>query len=204
MTLRKDPNDQELKHLHQAYRAYMETEPWRELTDRNPILITHTQTGQQALTIAMGHWRKEYGIAMYLDQKGQQEYRRTVLGPGTSQMPNCATIAATTGERNLMAHRERRRLKPLGIPPYQENQWPAWFSSENFALHRTWLINNDEAVFLAHALNAAAHLVEEHRAGRLQITTDERPRPGVEPVIAYRSHPEGPGNWTHTPEPFSP
>ena len=105
MTLRKDPNDQELKHLHQAYRAYMETEPWRELTDRNPILITHTQTGQQALTIAMGHWRKEYGIAMYLDQKGQQEYRPHRAG--TRNVPNA----------KLRHHRSNHRgTQPHGLP----------------------------------------------------------------------------------------
>ena len=76
----------------------MAAAPWRELTDRNPVLLAHPNTRHDALAVVMGHWQKEYRVALYLGDDGKNEYHRTVLRLSPVHNPCCATIAATTGD----------------------------------------------------------------------------------------------------------
>ena len=189
----RPPTDKHLRALHEAYQAYMEHQPWRELTERNPFVLTHPVTGADALCVALGHWTIEYGLGIYLGQKGLEAYRREVLQLDLAAHWDCDQVAATTGQRNLVQYSERKRLGRLGITYEQEDGWPVWFR----ASPRRY-IRDQEAVLLTQALQASVSIVLLARAGRLEIFTDERPHPGREPVTALRSQREPGGEWEHT------
>ena len=57
-----EPTEEHLRDLHKAYRQFMKAEPWKELSDRNPFIIT--EQDQENICIVMGHWQEEFGLIL--------------------------------------------------------------------------------------------------------------------------------------------
>ena len=181
----RPPTDQHLMELHHAYQDYMAAKPWREMTDRNPFMVTNPENGEEACCIAMGHWGLEYGVAMYLEPGSIGTYRNHGLGLRPTAPVTCRLLGATTGHRNLVDMGERPRLRSMGIS-YGEDRWPIWFRPKLDQAGRILgrnVIDDQDAVILAAALRAAADIALQARLGAISITTDERPTP---PVGRYR------------------
>ena len=211
-TQQTEPTDNHLYELHMAYQAFMADRPWQELTDRNPFVIRHPDDNEQACCVVMGHWAREFGVAMYRGEAGMTAYRKTILGDEQATR-QCWTIAATTGHRSLVDDREKRRIRRMGIRYSGNSNWPIWFASfpaepaspnlpPRNARRNTRNINDQEAVFLTLALKAANDIAAQARAGRLHIHTDDRPDPQQDPVPALESTLQTDGSWNHQPFDF--
>lgn len=203
---RGTPTSEHLKELHQAYQKYMETEPWRELTERNPYAIEHPLTSESAWCMSMGHWKTEHGVAMFVDPNGIEGYFDMAIIPNINNPPDCRKVSATTGGRNLVDRAERRRLRDMDIS-YAENQWPIWFrmAKDPFTNSLTRRnINDHEAMLLAHALKSATDIALQARAGTLSITTDEREQPAGDPIPALTCRLNAEGQWQHSPLTLTP
>ena len=194
------PKDQVLKDLHQAYREYMRTEPWQELTERNPFVTRHPDTSEDIWCLAMGHWQIEYGVALYVGENAESYYRTHALRADNDAPVTCELISAATGERNLVDFSERRRLSKMGIS-YGKDEWPIWFrvktNSQGHRIGRT-PVSNEEAKLLTEALSASVDIAEQTREDRMDVKTDNRPFPGDTPVPVIRSIRREDGTWEHS------
>ena len=163
-------SDQNLLKLHQAYREFMQTRPWRELNDRNLLLFNHSDPDLQACGVVMGHWGVEHGLAAYTGALATDVFTRLALGDDGDQAQRARSIAATTGHKSLVSGDELRRIHRMGIKYRGNDNYPVWFA-RNPGEDKTRRIDDQEAAMLADWLTAtvgASHLI---RTGTLRTTT---------------------------------
>ena len=162
-------SDENLIDLHRAYQDYMRTQPWRELNDRNVLLVTHPKTGVTAYCVAMGHWGQEFGLAAYTGKRGLETYRRMTLDGDDAGARNTHTLAATTGSPLMVDAGELKRLPGLGVT-YPFNSHPVWIAT-HAAGHSPGKINDHQSIILSKALRAATDAALQIRAGTLITRT---------------------------------
>ena len=192
---RNRTTDQNLLELHQAYQAFMQTRPWRELNDRNLLLFNDPDPALQACCVVMGHWGIEYGLAVYTGELATDTFIRLALGDDGQQ---ARSIAATTGHRCLVSGDERRRMHRLGIKYHGNDNYLVWFSRDPGQV-KTRRIDDQEAAMLTDWLRAATDAALQIRARTLKTTTmgllasDD---PTFYPMQCVKL-PNG--SWQHTP-----
>ena len=162
--------DQNLLELHQAFRKFMQTRPWRELNDRNLLLFNHPVPDLQACCVVMGHWGVEHGLAAYTGELATDVFTRLALGDDGDQAKRAGSIAATTGHKSLVSGDELRRIHRMGFKYRGNDNYPVWFA-RNPGEDNTRRIDDQEAAMLADWLTAAVGASHLIRAGSLRTTT---------------------------------
>ena len=199
-----EPTEEHLRDLHKAYRQFMKAEPWKELTDRNPFIIT--EQDQENICIVMGHWQEEFGLSIIKGPNAKTATSKT-LRENVPAIEDCPTTTIATGEAKHLRQQERDTMHKLGFK-YRKH-WPVWFSTLpiiddpvlKLAVKRNTIdISDHDAVILETALRAATDIVEKSRNDKLQIHADERPDINPkEPIPAFQSVQHQDGSWSHSP-----
>lgn len=200
-----NPTGQQLADLHQAYRAYMNSEPWVHLQNTHAFRIDNPVGDDPVYCLTMGATGHEFGLAAYVGPTAKQDLINICTGQnflaGASRV-----IAGIANKRSDIAPPDLERLKGIGISYSNRAEWPAWtaippqanFESTMFlplTLNEPEEITREDATILTTAFNAAVAIANAVKSNRLHL--DSHPHQPHTRLTLITSRQNKDQSWTH-------
>ena len=157
---RNDPSLETWKNLYKAVRLFHERRPWENLLNSDLFAVLDPATGENGYCCVMGEGGIEFGLMIYLGDRGLQSFNKTMTGEiGPGEMINeLRSIGLIFGPKDFLDACDLSPIKKL-LLPFKGQWWPQ-LRSYNPG-YFPWYITEDEARFLTHCLEQSVCVADE-------------------------------------------
>lgn len=185
-----EPSTGEWRDLHEAFRDYCQAEPWQWLDNHDLVVIEHPSRDYKGYCAAMGAAGMEFGLAAYIGDEGLSGYLALMTDEIDADAPesidSMRCLSALLVDREDLDKRDRAIIRSLGLRYRGRGRWPLFRST--FPGYAPWLLDSDEAVFLAVALRNMTDVAARMSRGELDLYSDDEP--GLVLTLVFRD-----GEW---------
>ena len=185
-----EPSKKEWRDLHEAFRDYCRVEPWQWLADGDLVVVEHPSEGYKGYCAVLGNAGIEYGLAVYLGDEGLASYLSLMTGEVDPESPSdidsMRSLSAMLVDREDLNSSERRVIRDLGLRYRGRGRWPLFRSM--VPGYVPWLLDSEEAVLLAVALQRIMDVASRVSTGELDLYSQDEP--GLRLSLAFRD-----GEW---------
>ncbi|HPT82718.1 MAG TPA: hypothetical protein PLM25_02440 [Limnochordia bacterium] len=177
MKERERPSKEQLRDLYAAAIAFKQAEPWRNLYDTDLIAVENPLDGLVGYCSVMGRMGQHFGLCVFLGAQGLEGFFQLLeLGDDEDGFADAAFsqnyIMCSFENRELLDQQDLKDIKDLGLRFRGRNAWPQFRRYEPG--YHPWYLNQEEAVFLTHALEQVLAVYEEHRRGEVALDFESR------------------------------
>ena len=168
-----EPTRAQWQALYEVAVAFRDLAPWRWLEEEDLFAVEDPSTGEVGYCDVLGMGGQEFGLAVFLGSEGFAAYRQLMLGEvepeGMETLVLLRSLSVTFVDREFLERRDRAVIRSLALRFRGRNAWP-WFRSQQPG-YLPWYLEQEEAVFLAHALEQAVEVTQRVGTGDLDLTT---------------------------------
>ena len=165
----KKPTQEQLKELYQAAVEFKQAQPWKWLYDADIICVENPKDKTIGYCSVMGRGGEHYALGVYLGDEGIFGFYQ--LMDNAENIPhyqalhyqNC--IMCSFEDRDLITNEDRKEIKELGLSFRGKNAWPMFRRYEPG--FNPWFINQEECLFLTHALRQVIFAASNVLSGQL-------------------------------------
>ena len=192
--LRKNdkPTEAQLKELYQAALDFKRDQPWKWLYDADIICVENPKDKMMGYCSVMGKGGEHYALGVYLGDEGifgfyhLMENADTIPSHQAIQFQNC--LMCSFEDREQLANDDRKQIKTLGLSFRGRNAWPMFRRYESG--YYPWVINQEECIFLTHALRQTLYVANDLMAGRLKMDMEQG-----KTILRYSEEKDGELKW---------
>ena len=185
-----EPSVEEWRDLHEAFKEYCRVKPWLLLADDDVVAIEHPSKGYKGYCAAMGNAGMEFGLAVYLGDEGLASYMSLMTGEidpeSLSGIESMRSLSAMLVDREDLSNRDRAVIRDLGLRYRGRGRWPKFRSM--VPGYAPWLLDSEEAVFLAVALRKIVDVTSRVVGDELDLYREDEP--GLVLTLVFRD-----GEW---------
>lgn len=175
--MRKDnkPTDQQLKELYQAASDFKRAQPWKNLYDADIICVENPKDRTMGYCSVMGRGGEHYALGVYLGDEGilgfydMLEKADTIPPHQALHYQNC--LMCSFEDRDQLSNEDRKQIKAIGLSFRGRNAWPMFRRFEPG--YNPWFINEDECIFLTHALRQTLFVATNVMTGQLKMDMEQ-------------------------------
>ncbi len=113
------PTTEQWLDLHEAFREYCETAPWQWFDDTDLMAIEHPSGEYKGYCVVLGGGGTEYGLAVYIGDKGLDSYLSLISGSVSPDDPEVLdtmnALSAQLADREHLTKRDRDTIRSLGL-----------------------------------------------------------------------------------------
>ncbi|PLR75973.1 hypothetical protein CU633_18065 [Bacillus sp. V3-13] len=192
--MRKDnkPTDEQLKELYQAASNFKLAQPWNWLYDADIICIENPKDKTMGYCSIMGRGGEHYALGVYLGDEGifgfynLMENSDTIPDHQVLHFQNC--LMCSFEDRDQLANEDRKQIKTLGLSFRGRNAWPMFRRFEPG--YNPWFINQEECIFLTHALRQTLFVATNVMTGQLRMDMEQG-----KTILRYSEEKDGKLEW---------
>jgi len=166
----KKPTTEQLRKLYEEATEFKKLQPWKWLYDMDLICVENPKDGTVGYCSVMGRGGDHYALGVYLGDKGLMGFIEVLDQEG---IPNHQVmhyqdcLMASFEDRVLLSPQDRKEIKSLGLSFRGRNAWPVFRRHEEG--YHPWYINEEECVFLTHALEQTRFVATRVKEGKLPM-----------------------------------
>ena len=125
-------NPAQWKSLFQFVKQFNELAPWRWMDDDQIFAIQHPKTGEYAYCSVMGALGEEFGLSVFIGQKGLKYLRRILTTPfiDKDSIYENQSIVLSFCNREELSEKDYELIKKEGLTFRGKNKWPMFRSME--------------------------------------------------------------------------
>lgn len=192
--MRKDnkPTEEQLRELYQAASEFKKAQPWKWFYDSDIICVENPKDKTIGYCSIMGKAGEHYALGVYLGNDGIYGfYRLMECGDNIPKhqmlhFHNC--IMCSFEDREMLTDAERKQIKALGLSFRGRGAWPMFRRFEPG--YSPWFINEEECIFLTHALRQTLIVAADVMDGKLKMNMEHG-----ETVLRYSENRDGKLEW---------
>ena len=186
------PTDEQLKELYQAASDFKQVQPWKWLYDADIICVENQKDKTMGYCSVMGRGGEHYALGVYLGNEGifgfynLMENADAIPRHQALHFQNC--LMCSFEDRDLLANEDRKQIKTLGLSFRGRNAWPMfrWFEPG----YNPWFINQEECIFLTHALRQTLFVATNVMTGQLRMDMEQG-----KTILRYSEEKDGKLEW---------
>ena len=175
--MRKDnkATHDQLKELYQAASEFIQAQPWKEFYDADIICVENPRDKAIGYCSIMGRAGEHYALGVYLGNEGifgfyhLMEHADSIPSHQALHYQNC--LMCSFEDRDLLSVEDRKQIKDLGLSFRGRNVWPMFRRYEPG--YHPWYINEEECIFLTHALKQTLFVAGNVLAGQLEMDMEQ-------------------------------
>lgn len=176
LTNMKNTNEIDKEKLAELYAATIEfkkAKPWEWMSEEDLICVENPQDKTIGYCSIMGSSGVHFALAVYLGYEGiaALEYFKnnsdTISSHQTLFYQDC--LMCSLENRDLLENSDLKEIKSLGLSFMGKNAWPQFRRYEPGFY--PWFINEDECVFLTHALRQTLKVANQIKQKKLQLNS---------------------------------
>lgn len=175
--MRKDnkPTHEQLKELYQVALEFKQEQPWKWLFDADIICVENPMDTSMGYCSVMGRAGQHYALGVYLGDEGifgfcnLMEHADSIPSHQVLHYQNC--LMCSFEDRDILANDDRKQIKDLGLSFRGRNAWPMFRRYEPG--YDPWFINEEECIFLTHALKQTLFVATHVRGGQLKMDMEQ-------------------------------
>ena len=175
--MRKDnlPSDEQLKELYKAAAEFKQVQPWKWLFDADIICVENPKDKMMGYCSVMGRAGEHYALGVYLGNEGilgfyqMMEHADSIPRHQVLHYQNC--LMCSFEDRDLLANEDRKQIKDMGLSFRGKNAWPMFRRYEPG--YNPWFINEEECLFLTHALKQTLFMADNILTGQLKMDMEQ-------------------------------
>ncbi len=175
--MRKDnkATHDQLKELYQAASEFMQAQPWKAFYDADIICIENPRDKTIGYCSIMGRAGEHYALGVYLGNEGifgfcyLMEHADFIPIHQALHYQNC--LMCSFEDRDILFAEDRKQIKDLGLSFRGRNAWPMFRRYEPG--YHPWYINEEECIFLTHALKQTLFVVDNVLAEQLEMDMEQ-------------------------------
>ncbi|MBS3987049.1 MAG: hypothetical protein KGZ38_03735 [Erysipelothrix sp.] len=186
------PTDAQLKELYQAALEFKNAQPWKWLYDADLICVENPRDKTMGYCSVMGRGGEHYALGVYLGDEGifgfcnLMENADIIPQHEALHLQNC--IMCSFEDRDMLASADRKQIKALGLSFRGRNAWPIFRRYEPG--YHPWFINQEECIFLTHALRQTLFVAANVISGQLKMDMERR-----KTILRYSKEENGKLQW---------
>jgi hypothetical protein len=192
--MRKDnkPTEEHLKELYDAASVFKQVQPWKWLYDADIICVENPKDKTMGYCSVMGRAGEHYALGVYLGNEGLfgfyhlMENADIIPRHQALHYQNC--LMCSFEDRDLLANKDRKQIKDLGLSFRGRNAWPIFRRYEPG--YNPWFINDEECIFLTHALRQSLFVAGNVLTGQLRMDMEQG-----KTIIRYSEEKDGKLEW---------
>lgn len=186
------PTAEQLKQLYEAAAAFQREQPWKWLFDSDLICVENPKDNTVGYCSVMGRAGEHYALGVYLGDEGifkfyqWLEHADTIPHHQIMHYQNC--IMCSFEDRDILTSQDRKQIKELGLSFRGKNAWPKFRRHEPG--YEPWYINEEECIFLTHALRETLFVAGNLLTGQLRMDMEHG-----NTIIRYSEEKKGQLEW---------
>jgi len=192
--MRKDtkPTEEQLKELYKAASDFKQAQPWNWLYDADIICIENPKDKTIGYCSIMGKGGEHFALGVYLGDEGIfgfceiMKNADTIPSHQVLHYQNC--LMCSFEDRDLLTNEDRKQIKTLGLSFRGRNAWPMFRQYEPG--YYPWFINQEECIFLTHALKQALFVANSVKTGQLKMDMEQG-----KTILRYSEKKDGKLEW---------
>lgn len=194
ITLKKDnrPTEVQLKELYEAASVFKQTQPWKWLYDADIICVENPKDKMMGYGSVMGRAGEHFALGVYLGTGGLfgfyqiMKHADTIPDHQAMHYQNC--LMCSFEDRDFLANEDRKQIKDLGLSFRGRNAWPVFRRYEPG--YYPWFINEEECIFLTHALRQVLFVAGNVLTGQLKMDMEQG-----KTIVRYSEEKNGQLEW---------
>lgn len=169
------PTDEQLKELYQAASDFKQYQPWKWQYDADIICVENPNNKTIGYCSVMGKGGEHYALGVYFGNEGffgfyhLMENADTIPYHQALHFQDC--LMCSFEDRELLASEDRQQIKKLGLSFRGRNAWPMFRRYEPG--YHPWFINEEECIFLTHALRQTLFVATNVMNGKLKMNMEQ-------------------------------
>lgn len=192
--MRKDnkPTREQLKELYEAASEFKKVEPWKWLYDADIICVENPKNKMVGYCSVMGRGGEHYALGVYLGNESilgfyrMMEHGDSIPHHQALHYQDC--LMCSFEDRNFLTNKDRKQIKDLGLSFRGRNAWPMFRRYEPG--YNPWFINEEECVFLTHALRQILFVATNVMNGQLKMDMEHG-----KTILRYSEEKDGKIAW---------
>ncbi len=186
------PTDEQLKELYLAAADFKKVGPWKWLYDADIICVENPKDKTMGYCSVMGKAGEYYALGVYLGDEGffgfcqLMENADNISSHQALHYQNC--IMCSFEDRDMLSTKDRKKIKDLGLSFRGRNAWPMFRRLEPG--YNPWHINQEECIFLTHALKQTLFVATNVMTGQLRMNMKQG-----ETILRYSEEKSGKLEW---------
>lgn len=192
--MRKDnkPTVEQLQELYKAASEFKNVQPWKYLHDVDIICVENPKNKTVGYCSVMGKAGEHYALGVYLGNEGIFNFYQLIENEDSIprhqalHYQNC--LMCSFEDRNFLNNNDRKQIKDLGLSFRGRNAWPMFRRYEPG--YNPWFINEEECVFLTHALKQTLFVATNVISGQLKMDMEYG-----KTILRYREKKDGKIEW---------
>ena len=169
------PTEQQLRELYDAAMDFKEARPWKWLYGADLIGVENPKDGEIGYCSVMGRSGVHFALGVFLGTPGLASFN--LLMSDAEMMPDYEAmrlqdaIMCSFEDREQLSAEDRQEIRELGLRFRGGNAWPQFRRFEPGFY--PWYVNQEECVFLTHALRQTLFVASQYRQRELDLAIDE-------------------------------
>lgn len=169
------PTEEQLKELYKAASDFKQSQPWKWLWDTDIICVENPKDKEIGYCSVMGRGGEHYALGVYLGTEGLAGFY-DLMDNGDSvpyhqmlHFQDC--LMCSFEDRDQLTNDDRKQIKDLELSFRGKNEWPMFRRFEPG--YYPWYINQEECVFLTHALRETLFVATNVMTGQLRMNMEQ-------------------------------
>lgn len=162
-----EPSQSEWAELYNAAVKFQQVSPWEWMSNDDFFAVENPNSGELGYCSILGAGHEEYGLGVFLGDKGLREYVRMMAGkdkPEESMMaPKLGLLFVSRGE---LYKKDLDVIRSLNLTFRGKNAWPLFRSEGDGYL--PWFMEKDETIFMAAAITQSLEVSDQVSKGKLR------------------------------------
>jgi hypothetical protein len=153
----KEPDLNEWAALYGAAVEFKRVAPWEGMLNTDFFAVANPSTGELGYCAIMGAGKIEFGLSVFLGDRGLRQFARLMSG---KDEPKESILAPKLGllfvSRPYLHQKDLAIIRSLNLTFRGRNAWPL-FRSEGFG-YLPWFLDRDEAIFMTAVINQSLYV----------------------------------------------
>lgn len=166
-----EPSKSDWMALYQAVTTFKQASPWEWLPNEDLFAVESSYDGEVGYCSVLGNGQKEFGLGIFLGDRGLQGYAEVMSGERKPEDFNESVMVPLLSmlfvDRDELQKKDREVISSLSLRFRGKNAWPQFRSQKPG--YAPWFLEKEEALFLTVIVQQALVVADEVLKGDLRL-----------------------------------